>query len=551
MSSRVDDPSKTDESGKPNMEAEVYLTLWLEGEAITAGPHMVRVLYSEQVEDKLDLATGTGNVMRYIDRPGGGRGEEGKVIYPVLPRQEQEVARKVIATLVDKGELVVEGLSDYRLSFGRLEEHSQRVCAAAAVDGNLNQRRRDCEGQEVAVFIDLPKKGDDETTELRIPRYERAAYSKLEEAHRAVYRKLVQEFVDRGWWVKKSELQSLGGVSSSRRATSDVLIAVRLNGGDLIVADLQKADYRCRLLDRWVLLATAIGEFVSDRVAFGLHFGAGCLQGAVKEIIMTMLELMKGLSEEQILLFILYYMDDTVIQGAEVEGIVRAFACLFAILRILGFVAQCDKLWAVVRPGNEEQFGQYCKEYGVVVPLSTEGTLLGVGVRLERRKMLLDCRLAQRWSTVTEFLDSTTWMKSSTFACAGVLAHDSVQGHPTLRLIGDVLRAIVGKTFSSWTWDRPFTIDNFVDGVKTAFEEIGKWISEKKPAQEYVHASSLQLESGSIFLTLETDSSLLGWGFSLWATRQEGVTEFCSEAEGKCFEILGAAGRCGEDRSVQ
>ncbi|KAF4647089.1 hypothetical protein FOZ61_004662, partial [Perkinsus olseni] len=189
-------------------EAEVYLTLWLEGEAITAGPHMVRVLYSEQVEDKLDLATGTVSrsrrglcaerrqveddsaeaidVIRYVHD-----NEEGKVIYPVLPRQEQEVARKVIATLVDKGELVVEGLPDYRLSFRRLEEHSQR----------------DCEGQEVAVFIDLPKKGDEETTELRIPRYERAAYSKLEEAHRAVYRKLVQEFVDRGWWVKKSELQ--------------------------------------------------------------------------------------------------------------------------------------------------------------------------------------------------------------------------------------------------------------------------------------------------------------------------------------------------------
>ncbi|KAF4648834.1 hypothetical protein FOZ61_002110, partial [Perkinsus olseni] len=337
--------------------------------------------------------------------------------------------------------------------------------------------------------------------------------------------------------------QSLGGVSSSRRATSDVLIAVRLNGGDLIVADLQKAYYRCRLVDRWVLLATAIGEFVSDRVVFGLHFGAGCLQGAVKEIIMTMLELMKGLSEEQILLFILYYMDDIVIQEAEVEGIVRAFALLFAILRILGFVAQCDKLWAVVRPGNEEQFRQYCEGYGVVVPLSTEGTLLGVGVCMEQERMLLDCRLAQRWSAVAEFLNSTTWTKSSTFACAGVLAHDSVQGHPTLRLIGDVLRAIVGKTFSSWTWDRPFTIDNFGDGVRTAFEEIGKWISEKKPAQECVHASSLRLESESIFLTLETDSSLLGWGFSLWATRQEGVAEFCSEAEGKCFEILGAAGR--------
>ncbi|KAF4681371.1 hypothetical protein FOZ60_012231 [Perkinsus olseni] len=101
---------------------------------------------------------------------------------------------------------------------------------------------------------------------------------------------------------------------------------------------------------------------------------------------MTMLELMKGLSEEQILLFILYYMDDIVIQGAEVEGIVRAFALLFAILRILGFVAQCDKLWAVVRPGNEEQFRQYCEGYGVVVPLSTEGTLLGVGVCMEQER---------------------------------------------------------------------------------------------------------------------------------------------------------------------
>ncbi|KAF4700598.1 hypothetical protein FOZ63_009378 [Perkinsus olseni] len=75
-------------------------------------------------------------------------------------------------------------------------------------------------------------------------------------------------------------------------------------------------------------------------------------------------------------------MDDIVIQGAEVEGIVRAFALLFAILRILGFVAQCDKLWAVVRPGNEEQFRQYCEGYGVVVPLSTEGTLLGIGTEV-------------------------------------------------------------------------------------------------------------------------------------------------------------------------
>ncbi|KAF4648607.1 hypothetical protein FOL47_002991, partial [Perkinsus chesapeaki] len=433
-------------------EAEVYLTLWLEGESITAAPHMVRVLYSEHVEDraglligrdigsrvrlKLDLATGTvsrskggalsdtraepeeqggdsaeaidvirymqDNVIKYIDCQSQGVGtqpspkEEDRAIYPVLPQQERDAASAVVAELVEKGDIVVEGLPDYRLSFRKLEEGC----------------RRDCEGQEAAVYIELPRRRAKDTAALRIPRYEMAAYRKLEKHHQEIYRNLVQEFVEKGWWIKKDAQdredfqgkeclpaspifltqlekkprlvldcrgvnESLGEVSSCRRTTSDILLAVRLNGGDVLVADLQKAYYRCHLLSQWVLLATAIGEFVTSRMAFGLHFGAGCLQGSLKEIIATMTERMRKLVLGKILLFIMFYMDDIVLQTASIMVMVKAFALLFMILRILGFVVQVDKLWAVVRPENREEFLYHCKQYGIDIPVKEEGLLLG------------------------------------------------------------------------------------------------------------------------------------------------------------------------------
>ncbi|KAF4710600.1 hypothetical protein FOZ62_007113, partial [Perkinsus olseni] len=428
-----------------------------------------------------------------------------------------------------------------------------------------------------SVFADLPK-GDGGP--IRIPRYEKPAFAKLSDDEKTIYRRLTSEFVNRGWWKEETVEEEgmiylphspaflaqrerkprivldcrgvnnhLGKVSAAARiAPAEILAATRLTGGFIVTGDLEKAYYVCRLLRHRVRIAAAEASFVSDRVTFGLNGGAGILQKTVQEISEEARRELEAFGPGQegrtkIILILLWYMDDMSLQGYCVRRLVASFAFICAVLLRFGFGMQIKKLWALVPPSAVQGFQEACREYEIDIPRVDEGILLGTGISITESELVIDCKGAERWEKVEKYLDKdeTQRSKAAAFSAAGAWGHDPVSAHPRRRLQADLLRAITGKVYSSLGWHENFRPNLMSKEVRTAYEEVLRWVREDRREGPCLHRSSLGVVGSShLTLVLETDASLLGWGYCLWATREQGLSSF---AEGHFFEVLSGAGR--------
>ncbi|KAF4647839.1 hypothetical protein FOL47_004066, partial [Perkinsus chesapeaki] len=186
----------------------------------------------------------------------------GARVKPRLREHSLAAVDRVVKSLTAKGPLQVEALPGYTIEFKPLREGESK----------------DVEDQRAAVFADLPQ-GNGQP--IKIPRYEKPAFAKLSDKEKSTYRRLVSEFVDRGWWEAESLGQQQGAIylphspaflaqrdrkprivldcrgvntflgkvsAAARTAPMEIIASTRLVGGFILTGDLEKAYYVCRLL---------------------------------------------------------------------------------------------------------------------------------------------------------------------------------------------------------------------------------------------------------------------------------------------------------------
>ncbi|KAF4714303.1 hypothetical protein FOZ62_026353, partial [Perkinsus olseni] len=466
---------------------------------------------------------------------------------PLLPGDVRQKAEAVVQRLVALGDFQDPALPGYRLSFRRLA-HGEDP---------------DCVEQLAALFIDLP---ETPMAEVRSRLYAQHAYNKLTCEQKAIYAKLIDAYVVRGFWravgpggtsthriplppcpcfvtnwERKPRVvldcrpvnRALGKVSSPRVIPWTLVLSMRLQGDLLLLqgdceaafykcrllrhaGDCEAAFYKCRLLRHAVLIQAAIGLFECVRVSFGLHFGPGLLTTGVHRVEQQIRDLIIGLWP-LVNVVIRWYVDDLMMSADDAITAVAAFAVVISVLLLLGFTAQMAKVAALVHPSVLPEFGKACQQFDVRVPVKERVEILGLSASFDDQHLVLDCNRQSRWSAVDSFLSCERPTKRQAFQAAGAASYDVAQVHPIARLVSDCLRAVVGRAFSRVPWSSSYDPGGLSEPLGRAYDAILRWLKELNPKDGCSHRSLLRFSPRQeVNLVLETDASLTGAGFSLW-----------------------------------
>ena len=343
--------------------------------------------------------------------------------------------------------------------------------------------------------------------------YAKSCYYRLSLPHRLEFDKLVEDYVLKGWWTPagRQECQSLYGhaanvfgvvQSDKLRLVADFrplnvfypastvlpsipysILTLGLGGqSGLVIGDCRSAFLRVRL-KRGYWLHCGDRDFISCRMSFGLSFGPEGLRRSVGQL----WQLIRALSSDRGVGSL--FVDDWFL--SMVTGIVmRSSARFLRLLAVTGFDCAAKK-FQIVKPGETAR-------------------LFHCDIRVHRDSTQVDCCRKKRILNTKQLIRKGSWNKSEIFEIAGSLGYDPTGTHAQERLVADLLRALVGGTFSTCDWKSTLDLDRLDMTDRKLFHSLLNWANEFDSTCD--HHIPLDRGDHRMQFLLQVDASLLGRG---------------------------------------
>ncbi len=384
--------------------------------------------------------------------------------------------------------------------------------------------------------------------------YATAMYNKLTPALQLKYQKLVQEFVDIGWWKKVTE-----GIPSNCLPGVNVFLIVNDSGKPRLVTDLRSVNsalppasseapclwqfiglfrlfsapmvvfedaksafYRTRLSNKLVLLFTAAGTFTCDRMVFGISCGPGGLNSGLGRLVdYTRAHMAPGLAS--------IFVDDGGLAGSPAP-VIGNTKLLLQVMSSAGYEVSSDetKFRALCCSSAAQEVASEMSVQNLSIPIVKKSKILGVSLFYDGEYMVVDCDRTDRLNKAFKFLSSIpenlklfSPTKREVFAFGGSLSFDPTKLHPCERSCADGWRALFGGVFSGFGWDDPCPVEKLTQVQFHALKSLVSWtkdlLSDDVLASTCRHVSPVvhNQETAEQLLVLNCDASLDGYGFSI------------------------------------
>ncbi len=408
-----------------------------------------------------------------------------------------------------------------------------------------DEDRLDCKMQRYVSEILLPVIDPTGVTLHR--NYAVSAYNKYTTEQKLKYEELIDEFISSGFWVHDDGTQrSLPGVNvfmitdpnkkprlvcdfrplnallpkatSESPLITELLSALRVSGNDcVVVIDGRSAFYKNRLFGVLLKLCTALGDFLTPCMAFGLSFGPAGLNASLGGLIESLRDskLFNPINLMSLFIDDLTLADNLLLNGAE-SIVTNAKTCV-GTMSTVGFDVYNKKFRAIVSPHSREAFedAQSICNQGITVVKECE--LLGVAARFEDDCLILDCKRSARLKLVEDFLKNHVDLptKKQVFSVAGAVSYDPLKLHPFSRSTGDSLRSLFGHAFSKYTWSQKCDVTLLAENQRSAYVDLLNDLRTiLKTECDCCHKYPTRVESTSpTVIRLATDASLDGGGF--------------------------------------
>jgi len=328
--------------------------------------------------------------------------------------------------------------------------------------------------------------------------YATKCFERLPEIRREEYKKLIQQYVDAGWWIPIEstvgyelpanvfgifqgekirlvadfrELNLHWSASSELAPLYGGIIALGITDYDeTVVGDCSSAFLRVRLRQPlWI--HTGRGHFITTRMNFGLNFGPEGLRCSAGKIFSQInKELLTGSFAAGMFVDDWYISSDDALQKA---------AIIIYALGQAGFPCSTKKLQVAMK--NEQ-----VKLYNYSISSGR-----------------IECNRQERMRKAHAALEKRP-TKSSMFELAGLMSYDPVGLHPECKVACDLLRSVIGKLKQDW--------DDAVDISKPVVAEILQWL---KGLMKQKCGHELPVIKDQINLQLQVDASKFGAGWTL------------------------------------
>ncbi|KAF4685298.1 hypothetical protein FOZ60_006656 [Perkinsus olseni] len=403
-------------------------------------------------------------------------------------------------------------------------------------------------------IIDIPQQWmatelrfPDDVKHTRVGSYSATLFNKLSVTQKETFRRLVQEYLDKKWWVEVKDpclyegnpltanVFMLGGGESKRKArlvcdfrsangalskvSSEVpdisatfALLTILSPKVLLVGDFTAAFYHVRLWGVRVCLIAAFARYLSNRLTFGLSIGPGGLGASLNP---PLDEFRSVFLSEVIRLFV----DDYLIAGYSPEDAVRDLAYWISGLSALGQHTPLRKFYAAAGEKLRKILEDEFKKRGLLYTPVAQGRYLGVRFCFSREeteeRLSFSCERSERSqkarAVIKQIIEEGVFTRRELFRLAGQIGFDPLGRHGVLRALADCLRSVAGSAGSTW--------DDRVSLRSAPYQAVYPlliWVEDiyANEAGDCVHlVAPGPPEAGVICLRAASDSSLLGAGY--------------------------------------
>ncbi|KAF4649874.1 hypothetical protein FOL47_001673, partial [Perkinsus chesapeaki] len=381
------------------------------------------------------------------------------------------------------------------------------------------------------------------------PQYGAPLYHKLSSENRIKFDELVGEYIQSGWWVRRSAekttpregqpaelplsqvflltkakkprlvidcrpLNKLFPKSSSPSLKIWLLLLnLRMLGPPKVAfADIKSAFYRIRQDPPLVLKANELWE--TTRMPFGVQWGpAGLFSSGGSAI--AAVEEEPAIVAMAIYLICLLFVDDLSVAGRKIGPVLRIIVIL---LRLMGFAIALLKFKAITSLDCDEDLAE--AEIPVVRAaeiLSCEVSYSKVG---DTPMLTTSCQREGRLNECMAFLASQGEpSKAQMYSLAGNLSYDPLKQHPVERYVADEVRSMT----AGWPeWYAPVKLEGT---QKARYEAVMKWVGELGRAgldepTGCAHLSPLY-DASELLIEGFADASLVGGGFVIYCRSKD------------------------------
>ena len=349
--------------------------------------------------------------------------------------------------------------------------------------------------------------------------------SSLTEEQRGKYQSSVSEFTGQGWWERVDSVNDplmrtvtspvfgipkkasedirlicdCRGLNRSYPASSKLppcsipLMLIRvLSFPGLVLADAAQAFYKVRLL-RPIPLHDGSNYYHCHRMAFGLSFGPEGLRCSLGRLYDCWRRKMTSGSGCGVI-----FVDDSISAFRDKEKIDPDINLLVFTLSRCGFGISEKKFKSLSEVKDDGGAG-------LLRVLGAELRLSGEFIEWANPALPVPELLAR--------ISGPSITKASLFSIAGVLTNDPLHIEPSRRVVGDVLRRVIGSAFSSSGWHDALDFGKLSKIDRTLFEGVRDWALELilEDSQTAPRLSRIPIRSeGDIELLCQTDASTYG-----------------------------------------
>ncbi|KAF4685445.1 hypothetical protein FOZ60_006561 [Perkinsus olseni] len=311
-----------------------------------------------------------------------------------------------------------------------------------------------------------------------------------------------------------------------------VLCSLRLISPECIGAsDVRAAFYAVRLCSdddaflKFLKVRTGIGDYVVNRVGFGVSPGPLALVDTLGRAVRSY-----RASDTSQAGYIVDYLDDVHCFGQALR-VVANLARLIYLLSCSAFCSQLKKLGIAAVTEQREIINQALQEYGIDIAAADSVSVFGldfsyavVSALHDGDLLTVDCRRTARLTKAPTFFDlepvlCDSHSKKAFYCVAGLLSFDPCRMHSASRLLADVLRACIGRWFSSTSWDGCCRLSTLSEDDRLAYIELVRWgrlLCEEERGPCRHTTSVMPLTSGdspaAVTLNVSSDASLYGGG---------------------------------------
>ena len=342
--------------------------------------------------------------------------------------------------------------------------------------------------------------------------YSQSLYSKLNDAQRLEFDIVVQNFVDKGYWIEssKEECEKLGPYTANvfpvcvegkaMRLVSDfrqlnvfypssttcnriyhpIMMLRCFESEGLVVGDARQAFYKIRLSSP-LWLTVGLKHFLCTRLAFGLSMGVEALRLSLGQL----WDIWKKDSSSGIG-FGNLWVDDFLATTSD------GMPLLICIFGLCGFdISQ--------------------KKFQMNTP---DTKFLGTVVKRNGNSVEIVCDMESKRAELLSAVDSMrkSVSKRKAFAVAGAIAYDISHSHPCLKLIADLLRKLIGKYRITWDTEVKLSREDQV-----VYEFLLDWlkIQLETPCNPHI-THPVRLGESIPMIKLETDASMFAYAVVVW-----------------------------------